>query len=280
MSIRRWQIALVIALVSAGPTAAETSTFTYDALGRLVATSISGGPRNGRTDAQRYDPAGNRSGNASGQPLPTETTAVTFALSGPGTVTKGTDAVFQIAKTGPAAATVTLNYATANGTATAPTDYAAVSATLSFLAWETLKNINIPTTDDGLASSAKTFSVSISSPSTGGSITTASATATIAASAGSAPIANNDSAIVGICSGKYIDVTANDSDPSGGYPLTVIAVTAGTLGTATITSASTIRYQAFGGTGSDAVTYTVRNTAGHSATATLALDIRDLGGCQ
>ncbi|WP_207791621.1 Ig-like domain-containing protein [Sandaracinobacteroides saxicola] len=41
--------------------AGETTTFTYDALGRLVSTSSSGTVNNGLSNTIAYDPAGNRS---------------------------------------------------------------------------------------------------------------------------------------------------------------------------------------------------------------------------
>ncbi len=41
--------------------AQETKTFTYDALGRVVGTSTSGGPANGTNTTYQYDAASNRS---------------------------------------------------------------------------------------------------------------------------------------------------------------------------------------------------------------------------
>lgn len=40
--------------------AAETVTYKYDALGRLIQTTKSGGPANGQQTKTKYDPAGNR----------------------------------------------------------------------------------------------------------------------------------------------------------------------------------------------------------------------------
>ena len=53
--------------------AAETVTYTYDALGRLITTQRSGGPANGVNAQTQYDPSGNRtnvtvSGAASNSP--------------------------------------------------------------------------------------------------------------------------------------------------------------------------------------------------------------------
>lgn len=38
----------------------ETTTYTYDALGRLVTSTTAGGPNGGVTVQPAYDPAGNR----------------------------------------------------------------------------------------------------------------------------------------------------------------------------------------------------------------------------
>lgn len=54
--------------------AAETTIYTYDALGRLTATSSSGSVNNGLATSVGYDPAGNRTGysvgGAGGTPPP------------------------------------------------------------------------------------------------------------------------------------------------------------------------------------------------------------------
>lgn len=284
MAAKIGRFALIVPLLFAQVDPAissETSTYTYDALGRLVNTSNAGGPRNGSTTSSRYDPAGNRAAMSVNQALPTENTAVTFSISGPGTVAKGSSATFSIAKTGPASATVTLNYATADGLATSPTNYTGSSGTLSFRPWETLKTIGIPTVDDGLASPARTFSMAVSAPSPGGSVSTSSATATIAASTGNAPVANNDYATVGVCDGIYINLTANDTDPNGGYPLTIVGLTSPSKGSASIVNASTIYYNiSFNGPGAVAMSYTVKNTAGYTATAIVTINIYNYGGCQ
>jgi YD repeat-containing protein len=51
---------IVVALCVAAPACADTVVYTYDALGRLVTASTSGGTQNGVARDYRYDPAGNR----------------------------------------------------------------------------------------------------------------------------------------------------------------------------------------------------------------------------
>lgn len=49
-----------IAALSDTASASETTNYSYDALGRLVATTRSGGPSNGVNMASCFDRAGNR----------------------------------------------------------------------------------------------------------------------------------------------------------------------------------------------------------------------------
>jgi YD repeat-containing protein len=63
--VKAWAVPLVGTLVaafasSARADAGDTVTYGYDALGRLVAVSTSGGPNSGQAVAVGYDPAGNR----------------------------------------------------------------------------------------------------------------------------------------------------------------------------------------------------------------------------
>jgi len=47
-------------LIAASSLASESATYSYDALGRLVATTRSGGPNNGIVMGTCFDRAGNR----------------------------------------------------------------------------------------------------------------------------------------------------------------------------------------------------------------------------
>jgi hypothetical protein len=58
---------------------------------------------------------------------------------------------------------VTVAYATANGSATAPDDYAGRSGTLIFLAGETSKTVSVPLNDDQAEESDETFALGLSS---------------------------------------------------------------------------------------------------------------------
>jgi uncharacterized protein involved in exopolysaccharide biosynthesis len=78
MQKSRWLFALAVTVVFGGAgIAQETATFSYDALGRLTGSSISGGPNAGRATGGCFDPAGNRTrydvATATPAPCPTAT---------------------------------------------------------------------------------------------------------------------------------------------------------------------------------------------------------------
>jgi hypothetical protein len=60
---------------------------------------------------------------------------------------------------------VTVNYATANGTATAPSDYTAKNGTLTFAPGETSKPVSVSVNGDRVVEPNETFTVNLSSPS-------------------------------------------------------------------------------------------------------------------
>ena len=61
-----------------------------------------------------------------------------------------------------AGTTVTVDYATADGTATAGSDYAQMNGTLTFSAGETTKTIDVPVLEDGSPEEDETFTVTLS----------------------------------------------------------------------------------------------------------------------
>ena len=61
--------------------------------------------------------------------------------------------------------TVTVNYATANGSAVAPGDYSARSGTLSFSGTTTTRTISVPVLADGIVEGTESFVVNLTSPS-------------------------------------------------------------------------------------------------------------------
>jgi hypothetical protein len=92
------------------------------------------------------------------------------------TVTEGTGgpatpATFTVSLLGgPSTTPVTVHYATADGTATAPADYAATSGDLSFPPGATTETVTVPVVPDSVDEPNETFTLNLSAPSTGVSI--------------------------------------------------------------------------------------------------------------
>ena len=76
--------------------------------------------------------------------------------------------------TGGSNGTVSVNYATSNGSATAGQDYFAASGTLTFLNGEVSKSFTIPILDDLLVEGNETINLTLSSPAGGASLGTPS----------------------------------------------------------------------------------------------------------
>ena len=75
-----------------------------------------------------------------------------------------TNAVFTVTLSSASGNAVTVDYATANGTATAPADYTATSGTLTFPAGVTTRTITVPVVGDLLDESNETYNVNLSNP--------------------------------------------------------------------------------------------------------------------
>ena len=117
----------------------------------------------------------------------TFTTAVTTQIQGPpglsvadAEVDEAANATlaFAITLNRASSGTVTVDYATADGTATAGSDYTATSGTLSFAAGETQKSVSVPVLDDAHDEGSETLTLTLSNPS-GAYLADGSATGTI-----------------------------------------------------------------------------------------------------
>jgi len=75
--------------------------------------------------------------------------------------------------------TVTVDYATADGSALAGSDYTAVSGTLTFIAGEDTKTISVTILNDADWENTETFTVTLSAPSANATITDDTAVGTI-----------------------------------------------------------------------------------------------------
>jgi DNA-binding beta-propeller fold protein YncE len=91
------------------------------------------------------------------------------------------EALFNVSLSTTFAEPVTVNYATADGTAVAGTNYAATSGTLTFAPNVTTETIRVPILDSGSQTTSLTFTVNLSNPQAG-TLSRSQATGTIAPS--------------------------------------------------------------------------------------------------
>jgi uncharacterized repeat protein (TIGR01451 family) len=87
-------------------------------------------------------------------------------------------ALVTVTRFGNTSAAATVNYATSNGTANSPSDYAPVSGTLSFAAGETFKTFSVSVVDDLYVEGNETIKLSLSNP-TGGAFSGSPNTSTL-----------------------------------------------------------------------------------------------------
>jgi chitinase len=76
-----------------------------------------------------------------------------------------TNATFTVTLSSASLSVVTVNYATSNGTATAPGDYTAASGTLTFSPGDTSKTVTVAVVGDTVPEPDETFTVGLSTPS-------------------------------------------------------------------------------------------------------------------
>ncbi len=95
------------------------------------------------------------------------------------------------------------------------------------------------------------------------------------------PIANNDNGgTVGVCSFISVNVVANDTDPEGHYPLSLVSiqsVSPSSRGEANVESSTNIGFNSYGSGGSVQVVYVVQDSQGATSTGTLSLTVSGNG---
>ncbi|MCW3796724.1 cellulase family glycosylhydrolase [Sphingomonas sp. BN140010] len=166
---------------------------------------------------------------------------------------------FTITRTGSLTDVSTVNFATANGTATAGSDYTALSGTVSFAAGEATRTVTVGIINDTLVENPETFFVNLSGG-TNVTITDAQGVATIA-SDDVAPTPTAPSVVVN-------DVTANEANGLLSFTLT----RSGDLSSVSSVSYATANGTATAGSDYTAASGTVSFAAGQStATVNVAL---------
>lgn len=160
--------------------AGETINYTYDSLGRLVAAKSTGTVNNNQVASYCYDAAGNRfyaeavsTGTAANcatapTPTPTPTSPRPPSLSiNSGSTTEGGTITFTVLLSAAHTTTVTVDYATALGTALGG-DFYATSGTLTFTPGQTSKSVAVTTKQDTKVENSESFYVNLANA-TGGS---------------------------------------------------------------------------------------------------------------
>ena len=138
------------------------------------------------------------------------TTTVRFA-SAAATVQESAGTVsLVVERVGDTTGQTTVSYATADGTAGAPGDYGATSATVTFAPGQTQRTVSVAIVDDALEEQAESFAVTLSAP-TGGAALGVPATTTVT-------IAANDEVARTL---RFAAATASVPEQSGPAVLTV-----------------------------------------------------------
>ena len=122
--------------------------------------------------------AGLGDAEATGTIRNTETTAKLSVADAEATEEDDTALEFVVTLAPAASDTVTVDYATSDGTAAAGEDYTATSGTLTFTAGDTTKTVSVPVTDDTVDDGGETFTLTLSNAS-GAGLGDAEATGTI-----------------------------------------------------------------------------------------------------
>lgn len=196
MRIGRLLLLTTAGLTLAGTTAQpgsaqETVTYSYDALGRLIAARSAGSVNNNQTRSICYDAAGNRvqyrsdssGGLASCQgggmptptPTPTPTPSITIANA---SATEGGSLAFAVTLSAAYSSSISVSYASAYGSAGSG-DLTPVSGTLTFAAGQTSRTISVATRNDSVLEPTETFTVNLSAPTGGASLARAQGVGTI-----------------------------------------------------------------------------------------------------
>jgi VCBS repeat-containing protein len=195
-----------------GPLAVAFTDASYDIDNAIVAWNWNFGD-GGTSAVQNPNYTYTRAGNFTAQLTVTDADGATHSATTSVTViagvsvndvtaSEGGTAAFNVSLTVPpyTGNTVTVNYATSNGTAAAAADYTAASGTLTFNAGESVKPVSVAVINDTTAEPAEDFFVDLSG---------ASANAVINDNQGRCEIAVDDVASVSIS-----DVTVNEGDGS------------------------------------------------------------------
>ncbi|MEJ7654703.1 MAG: SBBP repeat-containing protein [Chloroflexia bacterium] len=121
-----------------------------------------------------------------------------------------------VQRSGDTSGAVTVNYSTADGTASERSDYTTALGTLRFAAGESAKNIDVLINEDSKVEGNETFTVNLSNPTGGATLSCITATATVQITDDATEPATNSIDDASIFAGQhYHDFLNRQSDPAG-----------------------------------------------------------------
>jgi len=142
-----------------------------------------------------------------------------------GTAAEGTPVSLTVTRSNATSLTQTVNYGTSNGSAIAGTDYTTTSGTLTFAPADTSHSFSVPTTSRSLFEGNRSFTATLSTPSNGATIGTASAAGNITDVNTPVSFAVNSPATV--AAGSPVTFTISANGGPAGATFTVNYATAG-----------------------------------------------------
>jgi len=250
--------------------AAGTLTFSPGETSRTVTVSIAGDTTNEADETFRVDlsaPANAVIGDGEGigtiandDPLPAVSIDNVSIVEGDA---GANNAVFAVTLSAPSGQTVVVNFATANGTATAGSDYTATSGTLVFAPGETSKAVSVAVLGDLFNESDETFTVNLSG----------ATNAIIGTGAGTGTIVNNDH-VPPVLAGVPAPVTAEAAGPAGAVVTYALPTATGSTGE----PLPVVCVPASGSTfplGSSSVVCTAADAFGNQGSATFTVKVQD-----
>lgn len=269
--------ALAVASVAA---ATETSTYTYDALGRLTGVARSGGPNTGAQINTSFDANGNRlshgvAGGAGAMAAPADPLLVQEPSLAPAveSAPAPSDEPALIPAEEPAPAP-------AEEPAPAPAEEPAPAPVQEPAPAPAEEPAPLPAEDPAPTSPEQPAAATAEEPVViSAQEPAAPEPVSSSGPANQPPVANSDSASVPSCASASIDVVANDTDPENNVPLVLVSVGSGSRGSASVESSTSIFYSAPTTAGSDEFTYTVQDALGATSTGTVSVTIIE-GQCK
>ncbi|MDD3896781.1 MAG: Calx-beta domain-containing protein [Candidatus Peribacteraceae bacterium] len=172
-----------------------------------------------------------------------------------------------VVRNGGSKGTVRVDYATADGTATAGTDYTAMSDTLTFAEGETSKTISVSLKNDTDSEGSDTFTITLQNPTNGATLgTRKTVTVTILDndSSGGTASSSQSQASVGAQGALTLGAAAYAIDENAGELSVTVERTGGTTGQVSVNYA-TSNNTALAGTNYEATSGTLTFDAGQTA---------------